>query len=173
MAELGTTQDQPRKNPLELAIPVAQRVQIRNILLAGCRANRSPATDLSEKNTKITSSMSEVSYGKDVESGHVFVKPTFVLSASREGREDAMLSIEASFVLFYTINSFDGIEDENLEAFSVTNGVYNAWPYWREFVQSTTARMGINRALILPVYRVGENPFEEQDASVDAEPGDE
>ena len=57
------------------------------------------------------------------------------------------------------MKSFEGINDEHLHAFSATNGVFNAWPYWREFVQNTTARMGLPTPVIVPVFRLGENPF--------------
>jgi preprotein translocase subunit SecB len=35
------------------------------------------------------------------------------------------------------------------------NGVFHVWPYWREMVQNTLARMGLP-PLILPVFRVGD-----------------
>ena len=41
---------------------------------------------------------------------------------------------------------------EDLEAFCAMNGVFNAWPYAREFVQSSMARMNLP-ALVLPVMR--------------------
>ena len=45
----------------------------------------------------------------------------------------------------------------DLDAFAKVNGVYNAWPYLREIVQSTTMRMGI-APLMLPMFRVGPKP---------------
>jgi len=38
--------------------------------------------------------------------------------------------------------------------FAETNGLYNAWPYWREFVQNTAARMSLP-GLTVPVLRLG------------------
>jgi preprotein translocase subunit SecB len=42
---------------------------------------------------------------------------------------------------------------EEIEGFARLNGTFNAWPYLREIVQSTTTRMGIP-PLILPLYRI-------------------
>jgi len=38
-------------------------------------------------------------------------------------------------------------------AFARTNGIYNAWPYWREFVQNMIARMNLP-PLVIPVFRL-------------------
>jgi hypothetical protein len=53
------------------------------------------------------------------------------------------LRVEATFGLMYLTQSPDAISPETLAAFSQTVGVQNVWPYWREFVQSMTGRMGL------------------------------
>lgn len=40
---------------------------------------------------------------------------------------------------------------EELEAFSRINGIYHAWPYWREFVQSSTTRAGLPPLTLHPI----------------------
>ena len=73
--------------------------------------------------------------------------------------------IEGEFLLDYRISAFEEISDEQVAAFGKMNGIYNAWPYWREYVQSMTARMGFP-ALTLPVL-TGETiqrMYEEQEA---------
>ena len=67
---------------------------------------------------------------------------------------DFFLRIEARFVVTYTVRSDDGLTEANFDAFGERNGIYNVWPYWREFVQSITARMGLP-PLTVPVFRVG------------------
>ncbi len=37
--------------------------------------------------------------------------------------------------------------------FASLNGVFNAWPYFREFLQSATTRMGLPQ-FVLPVFRI-------------------
>lgn len=44
------------------------------------------------------------------------------------------------------------IHEGLLDEFAKVNGVFNAWPYWREFVQNTLVRMGLP-PLALPLYR--------------------
>ena len=41
---------------------------------------------------------------------------------------------------------------ETLTQFAKLNGVFNAWPYWRHFVQSATVDMGLPR-IVMPVFR--------------------
>ena len=43
--------------------------------------------------------------------------------------------IEACFLLIYTAENLEGIKQENIDMFGEMNGVYNALPYWREYVQ--------------------------------------
>lgn len=88
----------------------------------------------------------------DRETGRILVVASFELSAfpksqnaHGEGPDETgtSLRIRAEFVLTYKVESLDGITDEHINAFGRMNGIHNAWPYWREYVQSTTARMGL------------------------------
>jgi hypothetical protein len=84
----------------------------------------------------------------------VLVIPHFKLEAfpSDKTRRDCDIVIEADFVLIYAVGTLEGITQKNLDVFGQINGVFNAWPYWREFVQSTTTRMGLP-PLTIPAYR--------------------
>jgi len=53
-----------------------------------------------------------------------------------------ILRIESEFLLTYDTNLPREITDAEADAFGKMNGIHNAWPYWREYVQSTTARLG-------------------------------
>ena len=70
-----------------------------------------------------------------------------------EAEEEPSLRIAALFVLDYSLDEFDGLTDANFQAFSNINGIFQGWPFWREFVMNTTARMGIP-PVTLPVHRV-------------------
>lgn len=63
------------------------------------------------------------------------------------------LHIAASFRLDYRVPDAGVFTDEQLSAFGQVNGVYNAWPFWREYVYSTMARLGLP-PMTLPVFRV-------------------
>jgi hypothetical protein len=166
MGDSTDNRERPTRGPLELAVAVADRVRMSNILLSGCETFRSASLDLASDELKIQTNVSAVRFGKDVEGNLLFVFPTFTLHNVRRADEDPehQLSIKASFVLFYKVDSFDGLNEEHLGAFAATNGVFNAWPYWREFVQSTCARMGLSRPIIIPVFRLGQAEYTNEDA---------
>ncbi len=158
MAE-ETTQPQPEaepeSTPLELALPVSQRVQIRSIVLAESVARRSPDADLKKSGVGLKFDILSVGVGTDPDAKLIFVKPEFSLTTFKEGDDEvgSILAIQATFVLMYAVESLDGLSEENLDAFGATNGVFNAWPYWREYVQSTVGRMGLP-SIAVPVYRL-------------------
>lgn len=62
--------------------------------------------------------------------------------------------VEASFVLRYGVPSGTKVTKNALAEFASQNGVFNAWPYWREYLHATTARMGLP-GFVCPVLRIG------------------
>jgi hypothetical protein len=151
-------------NTLELAYLVADRVQLHNILVSDLHATRSPTLDAITVEHCIQTNVSEVRFGKDVEANRLFVFPTFTLKNTHVLDEDPerRLAIKATFVIFYDVESFEGLSDEHFGAFAATTGVFNAWPYWRELVQSTCARMGLSKPVIIPVFRLGQAEYTNQ-----------
>lgn len=72
------------------------------------------------------------------------------------------LEIAAEFVAHYLLR--DGLTEENLrpalEEFARYNVGYHVWPYWREYVQSTCARVGIP-PIPIPFYQIqNDDPVE-------------
>lgn len=73
------------------------------------------------------------------------------------------LQIVGTFLLQYSIRQHDDRPesiDESVEAsstdvvaFANFNATFNAWPYWREFVQSMAGRMGLS-GVVVPVLPV-------------------
>ena len=138
------------RRDLELAVPVSQRVALEDVSLVETLARRREVRD---------SLPTILSLGVDIKTevsrtaGTIRVLPrfTFVAAYDKAGT-DELLRIEAVFLLRYSVPSFEGLTKANLDAFGETNGRYNAWPYWREYVQATTVRMGLP-PLTMPVYR--------------------
>jgi hypothetical protein len=65
-------------------------------------------------------------------------------------------TIDAEYLLTYSLVVPPPPEEHRerfFSAFAEMNGVHNAWPYLREFVQSATGRMGMSQVL-LPVFRI-------------------
>lgn len=135
---------------MDLAAPVSEQVEVMEILLAESMTKRGDVRD----RLPVKLAMSgKVETQVDKDEKVVRVRPRFVLSAKYdEANGEELLRIEAQFVLHYRLPSLEGLKKANFAAFGELNGIYNAWPYWREFVQSTTVRMGLP-PLTVPVYR--------------------
>lgn len=76
--------------------------------------------------------------------------------------ETALAQIVGVYELAYGLPEGSTFSDEALGAFAETNGVFNAWPYFREFVQSSCNRMGLP-ALLVPLFRLSAEPNQEKD----------
>ncbi len=90
----------------------------------------------------------------------------FEYSSERQRPEDREptqdFGVKAVFLLKYKLNQDEGgappsLDVEDVRAFADFNATYNAWPYWREFVQSMAVRMGLPPVIvrILPVPNLG------------------
>lgn len=136
---------------IDLATPVSQRVELDNIVLMETVARRKSLPGELPAHISIN-----VNVQTDTDKKHavIQVRPRFALVARFDDEAgDELLRIEAVFLLQYRVPSFEGLRKPNIIAFGEINGLYNAWPYWREFVQATTVRMGLP-ALTIPVYRL-------------------
>jgi hypothetical protein len=79
--------------------------------------------------------------------------------------------VELTCVLDLRYTLPEGFEStpEERQAFADLNGVFNAWPYFREFVQSATVRMGLP-AFVVPVLRLNRGKPQTQPAKAPARP---
>ena len=71
-------------------------------------------------------------------------------------KKESIVEVEASYLIRYETRDDFPVSDEQADSYAQYNGVFNAWSYWREYVQASCARMGIP-ALPVPVYRQGMN----------------
>lgn len=93
---------------------------------------------------------------------------------TKEGQPDLPLLAElaADFLLQYQIKG-DWDNPEALREFTVHNVPVHAWPYWREWLQSTVTRIGLP-PLILSMHmlpRSKEQPMPPVQRSPEREPG--
>jgi hypothetical protein len=70
-----------------------------------------------------------------------------------------VLGIGVTLRLTYGLPAGFEATDEELKAFAGLNGTFNAWPYFREFVQTASARMGLP-PIMIPVLRFPRKPTE-------------
>jgi len=54
------------------------------------------------------------------------------------------VAVEAVFDLTYAISDWSDTEPDDFQHFAMANGTHNAWPYWREFAQSMSVRLGLD-----------------------------
>lgn len=152
MAKKNTTSvRKTQQSTLDLAVPVSDRVSIRQVLLVETHAIRKPRIETLPKNVTINAHVDARALR---DSNALEVLARFSLRGLAKGGDDnVVLRIEAAFVLIYEVPSFDGLQPPNIKAFGEMNGIYNAWPYWREYVQSVTVRMGLP-PFTVPVFRL-------------------
>lgn len=90
----------------------------------------------------------------------VRVLAQFKLEACAEDPESKpSVRIRAAFELTYRVPDDVHVLQEAVQQFAKANGVFNAWPYWREIVHSTTTRMGLP-GFVAPVLRLGQTAGE-------------
>jgi hypothetical protein len=70
-----------------------------------------------------------------------------------DGENQPLVRIRAKVELRYKVPPSFPVLKKELNAFARVNAVYNAWPYFREIVQSVSGRMELPQ-MILPVYRI-------------------
>lgn len=78
----------------------------------------------------------------------------FKFSAGEKGGAGKpLLAITATFIAEYEMAEGFSPSSEELNAFVKANAVFNCWPYWREYVHSTAARMNLP-PITMPFFRV-------------------
>ena len=138
---------------LNLALKISDQVELKDVRLLSSECQHAPSIIQGEKIFDIDRTIRvEIDKEKNV----IFVFPKFKLKAysERDKEQDRpFLNIEAMFVLVYQAKDLSGLNEKAFESFGQANGVYNAWPYWREYVQNITSRMGLS-SLTIPVFRI-------------------
>jgi hypothetical protein len=141
------------KLDMEAVARVAQKAVLDEIYLVGAQIIRDPlimspeALTLEHQcSTKILPS------GKDKNILPIICN--FRVSAfSGNSKDNILMNIEASFCTSYVLKPIKDFIPDDIEHFSKINPIYNAWAYWREFVQSMTSRMGLP-ALTIPLLKI-------------------
>lgn len=78
------------------------------------------------------------------------------LDENSKNREE-IVTMECVYMLRYSLGNRKDLTSEDIETFCNMNSIYNAWPYWREFVQNMTNRMEIP-TLTLPLLKFRPTP---------------
>ena len=129
-------------------------VQIESVRLceAHCRSAVRPSE--TAKTIKVKTSRDTVVVKEPGDDGSLRIEATFTLEACNAGDEEELqATVRGRFELAYRIPDEENFSSEELAAFSQVNAVFNAWPYWRELVQASLARMSMP-TLTVPVFRL-------------------
>jgi preprotein translocase subunit SecB len=129
-------------------------VQIESVRL--CEAHYRSAVQPSEiaDAIKITTSRKTEVVKEPTDDRSFRIETAFTMEVrSTDDDEKLQAEIRGTFELSYEIPDDDSFSSEELEAFGEVNAVFNAWPYWRELVQASLARMSMP-PLTMPVFRL-------------------
>jgi hypothetical protein len=77
-----------------------------------------------------------------------------VVSVGEELSQNSPIFMNITYTLQYGVENAKRFSDDVLQEFARVNGTFNAWPYLREYVQTTSSRMNLP-PLMVPVLRVG------------------
>lgn len=173
---MSTSDIKPASAPvrMDLAIPVSDRVQIRDVRLIQCNSRVESSAFAAPHPPRFQASYKhEASTQAAPDCTQIAVVARFHFSAIREGEKPGApcIDIDASFLVTYVAEGLTGVGPENFNSFGALNGVFNAWPYWRELLHSLISRMGLP-AFVLPVMRLGSTkplPEGPQDTKVASE----
>jgi len=120
---------------LEQATALAPWMHIRQIRLSKSSVESNPTNDTAtlqlQHSFDATSTL-------DREREILTVRASLTVSAA------TCLRVDADFILEYAVDkSALDVADKCGNAFGKMTGIYNAWPYWREYVQTTVSRFGL------------------------------
>jgi len=147
---------------MEMAALVAQKVVLKEIYLVDAKISREPLI-VSSETLSLKHKCSTEILDFDKEKKTRFILCNFRVAAfSGEAPDKLVMKIEASFCTSYVMKSLPdlAIPDDDgrfladfMEYYLTINPISNAWPYWREFVQSMSTRMGFP-ALTVPLLEI-------------------
>jgi hypothetical protein len=139
---------------IQLAKAVAKHVQLRSIVLKSAHVESSIASDGPPEQISVSQqhrcTFEEKRHDEEREI-HVTAEFRFVASQDGSGESSDVVKLDAAFVLIYSLPDDAKFDDRCAKYFAELNGAYNAWPYWRELVQTATGRVGLG-GIMVPVY---------------------
>ena len=148
----GRLEDTREVNPFILAEPIAKQARLVNIFMEEVAAKRDPIVDDSVVNTV---NIEKISVGNSGQSTLLSVSVSFLLRGKDDGNDESLYKASCTIVLIYQCEDLTRYDQEVFKAFAGTTGVFNAWPYWREFAQNITSRMGLPPVTV-PPFRFGQ-----------------
>ena len=131
---------------------VSQRYELDEIRFTDCSFALSEAGDDADSDVRLAIADRTVTR----EDPHLRVGLLFEFSAYPPTNEyRRRVDIRARMTLRYRLEPDQSdVSDDDAHTFGIVNGIYNAWPYLREYVQSSLVRLSLPQ-FELPLLRVG------------------
>ncbi len=129
--------------------------EISAIRLTSAAITRMPDSPLQEGNAALTSGVAfrptelrhSVAVGAEVQVLTFAVDFDFHI-ASGDDLTDELAKVQCRFEADYLLRPGFEPSEEQTRAFHSGNAIFNCWPYFREFIQSATVRMGLPAATV-------------------------
>ena len=152
---MSNTDQQTEKSAelAESAMRVSDRVEIRGVVLVSAKLARGDVREGTNFDVKIRRS-ARAKMDASRKLLIVQVEIGFTARADSELEKPPSVEAWATYELTYSVPDQTGLTQEHFDAFAEMNGVFNAWPYFREFLHSSLSRMGLP-PFTLPVLRIG------------------
>ncbi len=141
-----------------LAGKVAQLSEISSVTLTDTKARlhleRLRKPGIHEKIPSIEMRISTKSRGTLISANTLQATLNLRLLGTSKGKGgQPVLEIACSYVVEYRLAEGYKPTPAEVRAFVSANALFNCWPFWREFVQSTAARMSLP-PVTLPFFRI-------------------
>lgn len=147
-------------NAFQLAAEVADHVEIEGVVLRSASYQRARDSENEDTGVDPIQILIEHEIEHELERGgrRLRVYPAFVVRGEVEdARRSAVFEIRCEFELVYSLTAPTALDEACIQAFANVNGVFNSWPYFREFVQSASTRLGLP-PLVVPVFQFHRGP---------------
>jgi len=147
---------------------IISAIQIQDVRLVESRCHTSVRRSALPENIRVTMGH-QVEWTMDPDTdSQLCVKVSFELGIMSEEEDEQLAEVRGVFELVYVVPKPEAFAREEFEGFSEVNGVFNAWPYWREQVHSSMARMSLP-PITVPLHRVLQQAKTDDDVPDEAE----
>lgn len=143
-----------REAPVDIR-PLVQAVELESVCWRDVHAKR--LMERSEITGLTMTSQVGAEGQRDEESGQLVVLVDYELEATDDEAGTPAARIGGILALRYAIDGakVTDFAADQVNEFARRNGVFNAHPYWREFLQAAGARIGLY-GIVAPVLRIGQ-----------------
>lgn len=153
MSTTANAQDHKPSDLADRALRVSDRVVIREIALLAAKLTRRNVPEGMDLPVQVQR-QTHAEMNAETKLLRVQVDLAFTARESDDSENPASVEVRATYEVKYEVPDDSNLTQENYDAFGELNGTFNAWPYFREFLQSSLVRMGLP-PFTLPVLRVG------------------